>query len=141
MADMDSELAAAPAGEQETPLCLRCMTPYVVGADLCSACSHPLSVLPQIGPVRGVVADMWLLGDLAHRQGPNLGLVVGAWIVLLPSIVGGGYAALLSSTGGPAWVGGLLGVLALAWCGVLAWTLYVITRNYRRGRAALGRTA
>lgn len=78
-----------PAGAIEAPVCLWCAQPAEPGTTLCEECGGPVSGLAAWLPFEATLLEYRMLGRASLRPAPSTMVLLGVWMVTLPSLLTG----------------------------------------------------
>ena len=117
---------------EDVPVCPRCFRENDATAAECEHCGAPLSGVGLTLPLEAAHAEGGGLGGLAHLQRPSKTLVVGAWMLLGPFVVGPFAAAMFALTDPVMrWIYAAFGLFFGV---VFAFVLVRLTSNYAHSR-------
>jgi hypothetical protein len=129
---------AVPAA-RFVPVCFKCLEPVPPLATLCPTCGAPVSDHAMLLPFESAVQEGRLLGEASVFRAPSIGIVIGVWLVTLPTL--GSIALYASAFFSPDWgerqlapALWIFGAVAMAlWCALLAVVAVKTTLHWRRG--------
>ena len=113
-----------PQHEEETELCVQCVSPNRPGTNFCRSCGAPLSSYAATGPFESMLAE----GNLYRRATEHpqrLIVVLGIWAIFTVSA----WTGILMAVGGNGPFGIVLGGCLAA---VSIFIIAKTTRNYRK---------